>query len=55
MIPAPPAPELYNIEDDPSESVNLAGEQPEQARQMLASLESWFEEVEAERRAGIAR
>jgi arylsulfatase A-like enzyme len=48
-IPEPPAPELYNIADDPEEQHNLAGEQPERAAKMLAELETWFEEVEAER------
>ena len=48
-IPPPPAPELYNIADDPLEQENLAGEQPERTARMLAELEAWFEEVEAER------
>lgn len=49
-IPEPPAPELYNIASDSLELTNLAGEQPEIARRLLCQLETWFEEVEAERR-----
>jgi arylsulfatase A len=50
-IPAPPEPELYNIASDPLELSNLANEQPEIAHRLLCQLETWFEEVEAERRA----
>lgn len=50
-IPAPPVPELYNIASDPLELSNLASEQPEIAHRLLGQLETWFEEVEAERRA----
>jgi arylsulfatase A len=45
----PPAPELYNIADDPLEQRNLALEQPARAHRMLCELENWFESVEAER------
>jgi arylsulfatase A-like enzyme len=45
----PPPPELYNVAEDPLERVNLADEYPDQARRMLRELETWFEEVEAER------
>jgi arylsulfatase A len=49
-VPAPPPPELYNLAEDPLEQRNLASEYPEVAHRLLAELESWFEEVEAERR-----
>jgi arylsulfatase A len=48
-VPPPPPAELYNIVDDPLEQKNLAGQYPEQAARMLRALETWFEEVEAER------
>jgi arylsulfatase A-like enzyme len=51
IIPFPPEPELYNIANDPLELYNMAQEQPEVARRLLCQLETWFEEVEAERRA----
>jgi arylsulfatase A len=50
-VPAPSDPELYNIEKDPLEQNNLFASQPARAAKMLAELESWFEEVDAERRA----
>ena len=48
-IPPPPAPELYNIVADPEEQHDLAEREPERTAKMLAELETWFEEVEAER------
>ena len=48
-VPPPPPPELYNIADDPLEQRNLADQYPEQTRKMLRELETWFEDVEAER------
>jgi len=48
-VPPPPAPELYNIAQDPLERTNLAGEHPDVARRLLRDLETWFAEVEAER------
>lgn len=48
-VPPPPPPELYNIAEDPLEQTNLADKHPDLARRMLRELESWFEEVEAER------
>lgn len=49
-VPPPGSPELYHIDSDPEERRNLAAEQPERASRMLRELETWFEEVEAERR-----
>ena len=48
-IPDPPPPELYNIAEDPLERENLADKHPDRVRRMLTDLETWFEEVEAER------
>jgi len=48
-VPSPPPPELYNITEDPLEQRNLADRYPEQTRKMLRELETWFEDVEAER------
>ncbi len=50
-IPPPPPPELYNIAEDPLEQNNLAEVEPDRTRRMLTELETWFEEVEAERRS----
>ncbi len=50
-LPDPPPPELYNLDDDPEERTNLADAHPERVRTMLRALESWFEEVEADRAA----
>jgi len=51
QVPAPPPPELYNLQDDPLERNNLAEQEPERTSRMLTELENWFEEVEAERRS----
>ena len=49
-VPPPPPPELYNIAADPLEQHNLAERASGDASaRMLRELETWFEEVEAER------
>ena len=50
VIPPPLPAELYNMEDDPLERNNLADKYPDLVKQLTADFESWFEEVEAERR-----
>jgi len=51
QVPPPPPAELYNIDQDPLEQHDLAKSEPERAAKMLCKLETWFEEVEAERRS----
>lgn len=53
VIPEPATPELYDLSIDPGETNDVAAANPEIATQMLTQLETWFEEVEAERRAII--
>jgi arylsulfatase A-like enzyme len=50
IVPEPPAPELYNLSLDPGETRDVAADNPAIASRMLAELETWFEEVETERR-----
>ena len=47
----PPA-QLFNITDDPLEQNDLAPQHPDRVLRMLRELETWFEQVEADR-AGI--
>ncbi len=50
LKPLEPEPvELYDLARDPGESRNLAEEHPDRARRMLRDLETWFEQVEADR------
>ena len=49
--PEAPAPQLFNLAEDPGEENDLATREPRRASAMLGKLESWFEEVEAERRS----
>lgn len=46
----PPAPLLYNIAEDPLEAQDLAGAQPDKVHKLTTQLETWFEDVEADRR-----
>lgn len=43
----PDAPELYNLRDDIGESKNLADQQPDRVKAMLAELETWQKDVGA--------
>lgn len=52
-VPDPPPPELYNLRDDPQETVDLASSDPARATRMLAELETWFEDVEGERQRRV--
>ncbi len=48
-VPPPPPPELYNMAEDPLEQENLAAKYPGRVHKLLTELETWFEEVEADR------
>lgn len=48
-IPDPPAPLLFDLENDPYERRDLASANPNQLAAMQARLDQWFEEVEADR------
>ena len=48
-LPDPEPPELYNLSEDPGEQNDLAGKYPDKTSNMLGQLETWFEDVEAER------
>ena len=50
VVPPPPPPQLFHIDEDPLERHDLADAEPARTAKMLAELETWFEEVEAERR-----
>ncbi len=50
-LPAPQAPLLFNLAEDPYEKEDLAGREPARAAALLRRLETWFEVVEAERLA----
>jgi len=43
--------QLFDLEHDPTESTDLAAQQPERVRRMEAALADWFAEVDGERRA----
>lgn len=48
--------ELFDVEEDPTERINLAAEKPEIVEDLLAIYESWFDEVTEERDSkGIER
>ncbi len=48
--------ELYDVENDPSERINLSQKYPEIVEDLLATYENWFDEVTEERDAkGIQR
>ena len=48
--------ELYDVENDPSERINIANKHPELVDKLLEEYENWFDEVTEERDArGIQR
>jgi len=51
ILPPPPPAELYNIEQDPLELHDLADVEPQRVARMMCELETWFEEVESDRRS----
>ena len=50
-IPDPPPAELYNIADDPLEKNDLAESDTGRVSRMMVELETWFEDVESDRRS----
>lgn len=48
-FPPPEPVQLYDLASDPGEQCDLAARHPERTSRMLRELETWFEEVEAER------
>ncbi len=50
-IPAPSAPLLFNLDQDPYEQNDLSASHQQRARKMQLELENWFESVETERRS----
>ena len=50
-VPDPPPPELYHLATDPLEQENVADRHPDVASRLLRELETWFEQVDAERRS----
>lgn len=45
-----PVPQLFNLRDDPGENLDRAASEPTRARAMADALETWFEEVNRERK-----
>jgi len=52
-MPVPPPPQLFNLGDDPGEQKDLAELHPDRVYSMLDELESWFRDVEEDRRSII--
>lgn len=51
--PATSAPLLFNLRADPLEACDLSATQPDRLRSMTSALHSWFDDVEASRRATL--
>jgi arylsulfatase A len=49
FLPAPPAPLLFDLDEDPYEQQDLATEHPTIVRQLSQELDRWFDEVERDR------
>ncbi len=49
--PQAEAPELYNLSQDPGETLNLAEQNPDIVHRLLGELETWFDSVEFDRRS----
>lgn len=49
-----PRPQLFNLRDDPGELRDLAASEPDRTRRMAAAVETWFEEVNQDRKAAQA-
>lgn len=51
QVPPPPPPQLFNLANDPLEQTDLAAAEPDRVARMVRELETWFEQVDAERRS----
>ena len=50
-VESPPAPMLFDVDEDPGEMTDLAAAHPERVERMVRELDRWFAEVETERAA----
>lgn len=53
VVPAAARPLLFNLRADPLEQHDLASTHPDRAHRMAGAIETWFEEVEAERQSRL--
>ena len=53
LMPPPEPPQLYDLAADPGEQHDLSAVHPQRVAMMLCALESWFEDVEAERLTAV--
>ena len=51
VLPSPPSPMLFNLAHDPYEQNDLATQEPVRVAKLVQQLETWFETVEADRKA----
>ena len=47
-LPSPESPQLYNLEEDPGERIDLSSKYPKRVARMKQKWESWFKEVMAD-------
>jgi arylsulfatase A-like enzyme len=52
-LPAPPPPQLFDVEADPREEHDLAPAEPNRVSRMDDALSAWFEEVERDRLVAV--
>ncbi|MGQ9454291.1 MAG: arylsulfatase [Armatimonadota bacterium] len=53
VIPDPPPPMLFNLDEDPCEANDVADQHPNLVDTMMRDLDSWFDEVERERLSAV--
>lgn len=53
VIPDPPPPMLFNLDEDPYETNNVAEQYPHVVDTMMRDLDCWFDEVERERLSAV--
>jgi hypothetical protein len=52
VVPPPGPAQLFNLQEDPRETTDLADRYPDIAARMQLELEEWFASVEADRKLG---